>query len=342
MSVALDAGIGTLNYAKQTAKGTVAAAAGTGVGTNRPKWVSGQLAAKSMLGSEEYLDGQRFASPAQYVDKVGGDVGELVLQAQPENGGLFAAQILGSDVVTGVADPYTHTVASSGTAGAWGSWWQKVGSTVGPERELFWDSKIAKLTMEVGRDQKVMHYQLAIMALVAGEVYAADPAKGEDATDPFYWTDVTGAVTFDGIVLTEAHGETLEIDTGMEAFYGDNIQPDQLIEKKGTITRTLQAIVTDVTLAKFRLAVYGTATPAAGAKPTKTVYKVSASTVYTKSATRTLRIDTPNIAVKPDDMVVAADPEGGAQELAFGGLCLKQGATAALTVTALTGDATAY
>lgn len=108
MSVAIEAGIGTLNYGKQSAKGTKATAATTTVGYNRPKWVSGQLAAKKILGSEEYLDGNRFGSPSPFTDRVGGDVGSVVIQAQAENAGLFAAQILGSDTVTGSGDPYTH------------------------------------------------------------------------------------------------------------------------------------------------------------------------------------------------------------------------------------------
>lgn len=342
MATAIESGIGTLNYGKQTAKGSIATAATTTVGYNRPKWVSGQFAVRKTLGSEEYVDGQRFGSPSPFTDRVGGEIGEVTIQAQPENGGLFVAQILGSDVVTGAGDPYTHTIASSGTAGAWGTWWQKVGSTVGPERELFWDSKIGRLALDVGRDQKVMHLSLGCMALTAGQVYTTDPAKTEDTTDPFLWTEVTGAVTFDGTVISESHGETLEIDTGMEAYYGDDIAPNQLIEKKGTITRTLQTIVTDVTLAKYRKAVYNNTAPSAGDRPVKDVFTAAATTVYTKSATRTFTVSTPKIAVRPDDMVVAPSPDGGALELSFGGQCLKSGSSAALTITALTGDATAY
>lgn len=342
MSTVIESGIGTLNYGKQGVKGTKATAATTTQGYNRPRWVSGALAAKKMLGSEEYVDGQRFASPTNFTDRVGGDVGEPVIQVQPENGGLFVAQILGSDTVTGASDPYTHTITSAGTSGAWGTWWQKVGSSVGPEREMFWDAKIAKLTLDVGRDQKIMHMALAIMALTAGEVFTTDAAKTEDTTDPFLWTEVTGAVTFDSTVLTEAHGETLEVDTGMEAFYGDDIHPNQLIEKKGAITRTISSIVTDATLAKFRKAVYNNTSPSAGDKPVKDVFYAAASTVYTRSATRTLTITTPKIAVRPDDMVVAPAPDGGALELALGGQCLKSGSTAALTIVALTADSSGY
>lgn len=342
MSTAIESGLGAINYGKQSAKGTKATAATTTIGYNRPKWVSGTLAPKKIVASEEYLDGNRFASPTPFTDRVGGDVGELTIQVQPENGGLFLAQILGSDVVTGATDPYTHTIASSGTSGAWGTWWQKVGSSVGPVRELYWDSKISRYALDVGRDQKVMHGTLGIMSLVSGEIFTTDPGKTEDTSDPFYWTEVTGAVTFDGTVVSESHGETLEIDTGMEAHYGDDVAPNQLIEKKGTITRTLQTIVTDATLLKYRKAVYNTTAPTAGTVPVKDVFSASLATVYTKSATRTLTLTTPNMIVRPDDMSVAPSPDGGALEMTFGGECRKSGATAALTAVALTADSTAY
>lgn len=342
MGTAIESGIGTLNYGRQPAKGTPATAATITVGYNRPKWFGGALKSGKTLGQEEYVDGQRFASPSVFTDRVGGDVGSLTLQGQPENTGLFGGAILGVDTVTGAADPWTHTMTSAGTSGQWGTWWQKVGSAIGPERGMYSDSKIAKLMLQCGRDQKTMHLELAIMCLNAAEVYTTDPARTEDTSDPYFWTEATGSVTFDGVVDSDANEETLEIDTGMEAYYGDDIKPSQLIEKKGSIVTTVKSIVTDTTLAKYRLAVYNTATPTAGTKPVKAVFYAALSTLYTRSATRTLSISRPRIAVNPADMVVAPQPQGGANEISFGGACLKNGATPALTMVALSGDSTTY
>lgn len=342
MSVVIESGIGTLNYGRQSGKGTKATAATTTVGYNRPKWFGGELAAKKTLGSEGYVDGNRFASPSQYTDKIAGEVGTITVQVQPENCLLYAAAILGVDNVTGAGDPYTHTATSAGTSGHWGTWWQKVGSAVGPQREMYWDSKIGKLSMKTGSDQKTIHYEMSIMAIEAAEVFTTDAAKTEDDSDPYLWTEVTGAVTFDGDVIGDVSEETLEIDTGMEAWYGDDIKPAQLIEKKGSIMSTLKTITTDVTLGKYRKAVYNTDTPVAGDKPVKDVFYAELETVYTRSATRTLTITRPRIAVNPADMAVGALPDGGPMELMFGGECLKDGATAALTMVALTADATTY
>jgi hypothetical protein len=342
MATVIESGIGALNYGKQAAKGTMGVAATTTVGYNRPKWFDGILSAKKTLGEEPYIDGQRFASPSVYTDKVGGQVGQVIFQVQPENAGLYMAQILGVDVVTGGADPYTHTITSAGTTGAWGTWWQSVGSAVGPEKGVYWDSKIAKLMLTVGREQKNMHYALDIAALNAAEVFTTAPAKTEDTSDPLLWTEVTGAVTFDGTVDSEANEEAVEIDTGMEPYWGDAISPVQLVEKKGTIVRTIKSIVTDATLLKYRKAVYNNTAPAARDRPVKDVFYADVRTVYTRSATRTMTINTPRVAVRPEEMAVGAQREGGEIEISFGGACLKNGATPALSVIVLSAESASY
>lgn len=342
MSTVIESGQGALNYGKQSAKGTVATAATVTVGFDRPKWFDGVLSAKKTLGDEEYIDGNRFGSPVTYVDTIGGLVGTLTIQAQPENAALHTAQLLGVDTVTGSADPWTHTQTSAGTSGAWGTWWQKVGATVGPQRELYSDSKTAKLMLTCGEKQKVMHFALDIACLNPGQIYTTDPAKTEVATDPFYWPETSGSVEFDGSVFSDISEETLEVDTGMKPFYANELKPAQLIEGKGTIVSTLKTVVTDVTLAEYRKAIYGEASPAAGKVPVKTVFYASAKSTYTKSATRTFTIERPRIAVKPDEMAVGPQREGGEIDIAFGGSCLKEGSTPALTIIALTGEEKSY
>lgn len=342
MGEVIESGIGTLNYGRQEAKGTAAEAAGTAVGTNRPKWFEGVLKPGKTLGSEEYIDGRRFASPSQYTDTIGGMVGTLTLQAQPENCCLFPAQVLGVDTVTGSADPWTHTATSAGTSGSWGTWWQKVGSTVGPERESYIDSKIAKLVMKAGDKDKTLHQVLDIACLNPAVAYLTDPAKTEDSSDPFYWSEVKGTVTLDSTVLSEVHEEVIEIDTAMKPYWGDDIAPAQLIEGKGTITSTVASIVTASTLAKYRKTIYGKTEPEAGDKPVKEVFFAKLISEYVKSTTRTLKIERPKVAVKPDEMEVGPNREGGEIPISFGGLCEVEGSTPALTIVAKTGDETSY
>lgn len=342
MATAIESGIGTINYGRQSAKGTIATAATTTVGYDRPKWKDGGLTPGVKLGSEEYIDGQRFASPTSFVDQVGGEVGSLTLQMQPENVGLYAAAILGVDTVTGSSDPYTHTITSAGTTGQWGTWWQSVGSAVGPEKEVYFDAKISRMQLTSTTGDKVLHGMLDIQALMAGRTYSTAPAKTENTSDPYLHTEATGSFVVDSLTINEVTEATLDVDTQMKPFFGDNVAPVQLIEGKGLITRTIKTIVTDGTLAKFQKAVYGSASPSAGTDPTSTVFYGSIAQTFTRSASRTATITTSRVAIDPADMTLHPLAAGGEVELTLGGKALKNGSTPAVQIVVLSGDATTY
>ena len=343
MATVIESGIGSINFGRQSAKGSPATAATTTVGYDQPKWAGGHLSPNKKLGNAEFIDGQRFGSPSTYTDSVGGEVGSLSLQLQPENAGFYAASILGVDTVTGSADPYTHTISSNGgTSGSWLSVWQKVGSTVGPERQLYSDAKIAKFALSSSFGDKVLKGDLDIQALTAAKTFATDAAKTQNSSDPYFHTEATGSFSIDSTVVNEITDSVLEIDTSMKPFYGDDVAPAQLIEGKGLITRSMKSIVTSDTLGLFRKAVYNTASPSAGTGPSASVFYAAMTQTYTRSATRTLTITTPRVAIDPSTMDVSPRPEGGEIELTLGGTALKDGATAALTVVALSADATTY
>lgn len=342
MAIVIESGIGGVNYGKQAAKGTKAVAATTTVGYNRLKHVGGGFKSGKVLSSEEYTDGNRFGSPSVFTNFVGGTVGAVELQAQPENIGLFWAQLLGSDVVTGAADPYTHTITSAASA-PWGSWWMKAGSAIGPQRELYWDSKIAKITQSAPRDRNVLHLSVDVACLKPAEVFSVDPAKTEDASDPLLATEATGGFTFDTTAIADISDHVVEADAGMTAWYGDSILPLQLVDGKGRITQSFESIVTDETLLKYRKAIWNSTAPADGTLPVKDVFYAAATRVYTRSATRTATFTSPRIAVDPANFEeMAPMPNGGVKAIRFGGICLKSGATPPLTVTVLSADAVAY
>jgi hypothetical protein len=143
--------------------------------------------------------------------------------------------------------------------------------------------------------------------------------------------------------VSEIEESIVDIDTRMEPWYGDALEPLQLIEGKGIITRSFDSILTDDTLAKFRKAVWNSATPAAGTRPVKDVFFASATQVFTRSATRSATIATPRVAVDPANFeAMGPQPEGGPKPLRLGGQCQKSGATPPITVTVLSADATTY
>lgn len=348
MSQVIEGGIGTANYCKQASgKGTIAVAATTTQIASKPKWEDGALQSLQTLGSEEYIDGNRWGSPSMYVDTVGGAVGTITIQAQPSSGGLFMAQLLGKDTVTGSADPWTHTITSAGTSGAYGTWWQKTGEAVGPLKEAYFDSKIGKLVMTCSDKQNPMHYALDIVALQGPQIYGTAPAKTEDTSDPFYWPETeasgTSFVELDGHAFTEVNEETLEADTGMKPWWGNSTRPTQLIEGKGTIVRGLHMIATDETLKRYNKAIYGSESPTEGTQPQKAVYYAVVKTKYEKSATRKVTFESPRVAIDPKDMVIGAQREGGEIPIMFGGNALKGlSGEAALSVIVLSGDELSY
>lgn len=337
----IEAGIGDFHYAKQSALGTIAAS--NAAGTIRIRKV-GDAALKSgkTFGREPYVDGQSVDDPNIYVDQIGGEVGTLPFQAQPETGGVMWAQAIGVDVVTGTNPDYTHTMALGVIQPPYGTWRQSVGQAIGPYREAYWDSKISKLVWNCGQDQKVAHMDATIMALKAGEVYSTTPTATDSGSDAWNWNEVAGEVKIDTVSFPEISGETIEFDRKLGVHRGDASAPVAIFPTKGSLLRTFNGVVTDTLLPKIKAAIWGSATPADGTLPDNTVSYVALATKYTRTATRSLEILTPKVAVSPADFEIGARDSGGLIPIVFGGDCKKNGGTAALTVIAKTADATAY
>lgn len=342
MSVeAIESGIGGVWYSKQSALG--AQAASNAAGTKRLRKVGDNgFKPNKTYGEEEYVDGESFANPAMFVENVAGEVGTQEWQAQPDTAPMAFAQIGGVDTVSGGGDPYTHTLTSSGTSGSYGTWRQKTGSAVGPVRECYWDSKLSKLTWNCGQDQQVAHQTADVTALKAGEKFLTDPTAVDSGEDPYRWNEVTGSVTVGGVVLAEAEGEQLEIDRKLDVHKGDSVSPVAIIPTKGEIMRNVNAIVTANTLPLIYQTIYGSQTPTGGDLPSASVVTLTISTLYTRSASRTLSISTPNVAIAPDDFEVFPRAEGGKIPVVFGGRCLKAPASPALVIVAKTADSAAY
>lgn len=341
MTAAIEAGLGHVWQAKQAALGTITASNAAGMKHLRAVGDKALKAAKEH-GSEEWVDGLAWGSPGVYVNTVGGEVGDLTFQAQPETTGFVFAQAIGADSVSGSGDPYTHTIETGSAAAALQTIYQKAGSSVGPWRNSFFDARINKLTWNCGQDQKIAHVTESILAMKSAQWFGTDPTASDSGTDPFQWSEVTGAVTIDGTARPEVEGETLELDRKDTIHYGDSIAPVCFIAGKGEITRTFSAIVTDGTLPILKNALYGTTSPSNGTALADTVQYAALETVYTRAADRTITITTPKVELKAADFEIGPRAEGGKIQVAFGGRCLKDGSDPALTIVALTADSASY
>jgi hypothetical protein len=342
MGDVLETGIATVNHVMQTAKGAAPDFTAAVSPADRPKWDDGVLDPAKTLGEKDYIDGQAFSSPTVWTKEVGGDVGSYKIQAQPENTGVYFAEILASDTVTGAGDPWTHTITSGNGAQRYGAWAQAIGQNVAPQKHIFSDAQLAKVVAESTHDDGVLMLDLAIMALKAGEIYTTAAAKGENGSDPYLHSEQSGQITLDGTVIGDVDSTILEVDRPKEAWFGDSHTPAQLIPKRGAISQTIKSIATSDTLLKRNKALYGVTNPGVGLVPVKDVFYMSVTRKYVRSATRSVEFQTPKMVVEAGDLKLSATKDGSAAELTFGGKCLKSGVTPALTVIVKSGDSTPY
>ena len=340
MTAAIESGVGDVYQIKQAAAGTVEPVGSTY--KHLRKVGDKAMKAAKTYGSEEWVDGEVFGSPGHYVDTIGGNVGGFITQAQPENAGFLFAQVIGSDVVTGASDPYTHTIASGSAQGPVQTVRSATGVNVGPFRQAWGDALVSKLTFNCGQDQKTMHIDQDFVALKAALWATSSPAATDSGTDPFNWAEVTGALTIDAVAFPDVDGETVEIDRKLDVHRGDSPTPACFVYGKGELTRSFSALVTDATIPVMKTILYGSTSPSHGSAVTSTVSYIALESTYTRSASRSLKITTPKVAVSPEDFEVFPRAEGGKIPVAFAGRCLKSGATAAITIVAKTADSAAY
>jgi hypothetical protein len=349
MTQPIEAGVGHEWQSKQTTLGTIEPSAAATMKHLR-KVGDNSLKAAKVTGSEAWIDGNAFASPAQFIDSVGGDVGGFTYQGQIATTGFQFAQVIGVDVVTGTTPDFTHTIASGNANGPYQTFYQQAGQSVGPINMSFWDALISKLTYNCGQDQKPVHLAVAVAALKAGNWFTTAPAitdattgaASDQGADTWNWNEGVGAQTIDAVAFNEIDGDTLEIDRKIGVHRGDSAAPACFIRPIGTITRTMSAIVTDNTIPKMKTALFGTASPTDGQAVSLAPSYVALKSVLTRSAVRTLSIDTPRVSINPSDWEMGPRTGDGKTPVTFTGDCLKNGATAALTVIAKTGDSAAY
>ncbi len=342
---AIESGVGDTWQCKQTALGTIQPPADLG-NKHLHKSSDDALKAAKVYGSKEWVDGKQFGSPSMYVDTVGGAVGSVTSDGLIETAGFMVAQVVGVDVVTGIAPDFTHTISTGTANGPYQTFRQKVGATVGPWRNSFFDAKINKATINCSQQDKVMEVQQEIMAMKAANWFTVDPTATDAGTDPFNWNEATGAHTIDSgtgpVAFEEIDGETVEIDRKLDVHRGDSPAPVCFVPGKGEINSSCTALVTDNTIPVIKRALFGTVTPVDGQGLSSTVNYIALESTYTRTAVRSLKITRPRVAVNPENFEIGPHAGGGKIPITFGGQCLDSGTASMLTVVAKTSDATSY
>ena len=322
--VAIESSNFALWAGKQVGRGTPVATADKFL-----RQVDGNVDIERTFGNENYGDGQRYSNAQDFTNTVvgGGDVG---FQGQPGPASWMLAQHLGTDSIGApVSTVYPHTITPANAGGRWLTVWKKVGSAVGPHRVKYNDTRIAQLQVSCSQGAKVLRMTPTLLSIDPGEVFTSDPVKADDdasnVTDqPFLWTEATGLWNFDG-GGAGAVGEVDEVNVTMndnlDAWYGDDVKPALVVPGRGVVTVSFAYALTDLTLPVYNKVHYGSASPAGGAKPVKTIFSGSLDVTMTRGATttlRSLRLEVPKINYAAS-LAIAGNADGGVVKLPMAG-----------------------
>lgn len=305
--------IAGLWVSKQTAKGTLPATA-----IKRCRQVAGNVRTNRADGRERYGNDDRWGDAQHFVDSLTGD-GDPGIQAQPGVLAYLLYLFAGQEAVTGAADPWTHTIDPAAAGGFWVRFWKKVGVSPDILREAYNDCKIGAITIEGSTGQKVVRVTPTIICLDPGEVVASDPVKAFDTDDSFVYTEGESAFEVNDVVIRAQSQFSITLNENLEPVMGDAVSPLEVAPGEPEATVALTLALNDVGLARYNFEMYGTTTPAPGAKPLKSIPATGKyDFLLTKSASRTFGFTMAGVKWQPD-AAVAPNPAGGLTEVSLAG-----------------------
>lgn len=280
--------------------------------------------------------------------------GSLANQPVPSTSWSF------TDAYTGGATPateaastivgtgYTHVATPADTGGFWSSWVKSVGKSV-VYRGQFNDARISNLRYEGSSASKVVKATPTLLILDPGNLLGVDPTKADDGTRPFIYTEGQGNFVIDGQVFRGHSAFAIEAQWGLNEWYGDAATPYTVINNRATVVLQGITIVLDSNgLAFYNKYIYGTETPAVGAKPIQTIpalgsYSCTFNRVnpFTGGISESMNITLPSVKWDPN-LAIPANPAGGAVEFPLAGEYRKVAGQPAFTVTVTTPNDIAY
>lgn len=325
--------------AAQTAKGSPVAAAGM---TRRLLQVAGDFQAVPDHGSESYGDLPVAGSPAS--SKYGGETdwvnsvlgqGEPGCEATPTELAWLLWAFHGAETVSAVASvpgpplvpaSSKHSFVPQTARGKYLTFMQRMGASV-IRRHKHNDCIITRIAIEGSTANKAVRVTPRILSLDPAETFGVDPTTPAalPVDRPFLYTDGSGTFTIDGQAFTGQSQFTLTIDDAWEPVYGDDIVPFDLVQGNPSVTLGATVHFDGAALAQINKLVYGTATPAAGTKPTRNIPALGsyAFDLRQRDSTgayngRRFAATVPGVKWTPADYP-GPNPAGGGAEIAFAG-----------------------
>lgn len=282
----LEQNLHKLFMARQAAKGTPATTAAI-----RPRLVDGDIAVNRSDGSEAFSDFDRFGNAADYIDTIIGQ-GSPGIQGTPTELAWECWTFFGAESVTAIATGVNEHVFVPGTGGAYATLWAVVGQNL-QRAQKFNDTRFGSLAISASQQQKILRSTLGAMSADPGEIFAVDPSGATMPDEaPFVFTDGEGTFKIDGETFRGNSQCETTWDEGISPYYGDSVAPLDFGPGEANITNGMSVAVDDQGLKKFHREYYGTDTPAAGAKPRRTVarngsyeFDMTKGTVFTVALT---------------------------------------------------------
>lgn len=317
---------------KQSAKGTPNTAP-----TSRPIMVGGNFAVARDDGEENYSDLSKYGARTDWVNSILGN-GEPALEGTPTELAYALWLFHGAETVTAVTGPPAasrHKFVPAAGRGHYCTAYMRVGSSV-LRKHKFNDCLITRIAIEASSANKAMRVTPRILSLDPAEVYGADPAATLPTDRPFLFTDlsqngaapapaVDGSLKIDTLTFRGVTQFAFTIDEALEPVYGDDARPYDLVQGTPTVTVGATVYADADGLAQFNRMVYGTAAPAAGTKPLRSIPALGSLEAMLRQRDNTgafngrqFRGAVPGVKWAIPD-APAPNPDGGSTELALTG-----------------------
>lgn len=340
MSV-IESNVYGLWVAAQTAKGTPITTA-----AKKLVQTAGGVEVNRDDAEQNYSDGDRFGDSFEWVNTLLGG-GSPVVMATPKELSYLLWLFFGGETTTGTG-PYQHVFKPGASGGKWLGLWQSIGlSTV--VRRKFNDCRISSLRIEGSTANKLLRVTPTITSIDPGVVLAADPAvayaKGTSgaASDnlPWIYTEGKGRFKVNTVVMSGHMQFALVIEDALTPVYGDDGVPYEYVPGAAKVRLEGCSVMLDsVGLARYNESMYGTAAPAADAKPLSSLAGVPTGSWEVdfqrngagSSALQRLKIEVPSIRWAPSSPL-QPNPDGGVLELPLAGTARKSGSDL-VTITA--------
>jgi hypothetical protein len=271
------------------------------------------------------------------------------IQGTPEELAWLMWALQGGETTTAVTGPPAktkHTTVPLPGLGHWLTFVQTVGSSE-VDRSSHNDCQIGQVVVEGSTANKAVRVTPTVISLDPGEQIAAAPAQAMPTKPAFLYTDGTARFTIDGTTFRGHSQFTLTINKDLQPVYSDDVTVYDLAIGNATVTIGVTLFFDTAGRAQFNKLLYGTAAPATGTKPLKTITALGSYgfDLRARDNTGTANGDTFVLAMAgvkwnvPD--APAPNPDGGAGEIALAGSMRKVAGQPAVQID-INNDAAAY